>query len=83
MANKPIKKWSSGNFDVAVWLNEKESNGTKVEFKTISLSRKWKKRDTDVWRSDVVNLRRADIPKAILLLQKAQEELYLNSDEEE
>ncbi|MDD5253845.1 MAG: hypothetical protein PHG05_01935 [Candidatus Nanoarchaeia archaeon] len=83
MVNRPIKKWSSGNFDVAVWLNQKEKNGDKVEFKTVSLSRRWKKKDEDVWRNDVVNLRRGDIPKAILLLQKAQEELYLNEEGEE
>ncbi|MDD5178342.1 MAG: hypothetical protein PHT54_03635 [Candidatus Nanoarchaeia archaeon] len=83
MVNKPIKKWSSGNFEVAIWLNQKDKNGDKVEFKTASLSRSWKKKDDDTWRNDVVNLRRVDIPKAILLLQKAQEELYLNDKEEE
>jgi hypothetical protein len=83
MVNKPIKKWSSGNFEVAIWLNQKDKNGDKVEFKTASLSRSWKKKEDDTWRNDVVNLRRGDIPKAILLLQKAQEELYLNNQEEE
>ena len=80
---RPVKKYKSGNLEVAIWLNEREVNGNIVGFKTISLSRKWKKSDDDVWRSDVVNLRRNDIQKGILLLQKAQEELLLNHEEED
>lgn len=80
MANRPIKKWRSGNFEVAIWLNERVSGDAKVEFKTASLTRNWKRKDEDTWRSDVINLRRMDIPKALILLQKAQEELYLSED---
>jgi len=83
MANRPIKKWRSGNLEVAIWLNERINNDTKVEFKTLSLTRNWKKKDDDVWRSDVMNLRRMDIPKVMVLLQKAQEELFLTSQEHE
>ena len=83
MANRPIKKWRSGNLEVAIWLNERINNDTKVEFKTLSLTRNWKKKDDDVWRSDVMNLRRMDIPKVMILLQKAQEELFLTSQEHE
>ncbi len=82
MVNKPIKKWRSGNMEAAVWLNEKENNGQKIEFKTASLTRSWKKKDEDIWRHDVVNLRRMDVPKALLLLQKVQEELFLSPDPE-
>ena len=81
MANRPIKKWRSGNMEVAIWLNERVSGDQKMEFKTASLTRSWKKKDEDQWRSDVVNLRRMDIPKALVLLQKAQEELYLAEEE--
>ena len=83
MANRPIKKWRSGNLEVAIWLNERINNDTKVEFKTLSLTRNWKKKDDDVWRSDVMNLRRMDIPRVMVLLQKAQEELFLTSQEHE
>lgn len=83
MANRPIKKYRSGNMEVAIWLNTKEQDGIKTEFKTASLSRSWKKKDDDVWRSDVVNLRRMDIPKAIVLLQKIQEDLFLADDKKD
>lgn len=80
--HKPIKKWRSGNIEAAIWLNERESNGQKIQFKTASLTRSWKKKDEDIWRHDVVNMRRMDIPKALLLLQKVQEELFLSPDQE-
>jgi len=33
-----------------------------------------------LWRHDVINLRRNDIQKAILVLNKAQEDLILSDD---
>ncbi len=86
MVNRPIKKFKSGNIETAIWSNEKDFNGGMVEFKTITVSRSYKKKGEDIWRSDVINLRRNDIQKVILVLQKAQEELLLNQeqrDEEE
>ena len=83
MRNRPIKKFRSGNIETAIWSNEKEFNGGLVEFKTISLSRSYKKKGEDIYRSDVINLRRNDIQKVILVLQKAQEELLLNQEQKE
>ncbi len=80
----PVKKFSCGSIQVAIWDNTKEQpNGDLVGFKTVSLSRSYKKKEDDVWRNEVVNLRKNDIAKAILVLQKAQEELLLNRAEEE
>ncbi len=83
MVNRPIKKFRSGNIETAIWSNEREFNGGLVEFKTVSLSRSYKKKDEDIWRSDLINLRRNDIQKCILVLQKAQEELLLNQEQKE
>jgi len=83
MGNRPIKKFKSGNIEAAIWSNEKEFNGGLVEFKTISLSRSYKKKGEDIWRSDQLNLRRNDLQKCILVLQKAQEELLLNQEQQE
>ena len=79
---RPIKKFRCGNIESAIWLNEREVDGNIVGFKTISLSRSWKK-EGDVWRNDQVNLRRNDLQKVILVLQKAQEELLLNQEQKE
>src|SRR3989338_3147949 len=81
MNNRPIKKWQSGNVQAAIFENEKESNTGVVTYKTLSLSRSYKKKDEDMWRNEVIHLRRSDIPKVILVLEKAQEELLLNHEE--
>ena len=79
--NKPIKKFKSGSIEASVWNNQRDTQNGKVEFKTISLRRSWK--DGDQWRDQTINLRKNDIVKMMLVLQKAQEELFLTDNEEE
>ncbi|MBT4334555.1 hypothetical protein HOD61_01940 [archaeon] len=73
--NKPINKYKSGSIECSIWANEREIDGKKVEFNTVTLKKSWK--DGDVWRDQQINLRRADILRAILVLEKAQESLFL------
>lgn len=75
---KPIKKFRSGNFELAFWENEKPVNDALVSFKTMSLSRSFKKKEEDTWRNELIHLRRSDIPRLLALLQKGLEEMYLN-----
>ncbi len=75
--NRPIKKWRSGAIEGCIWANKREVDGNEIEFKTVSLSRSYKKKGEDIWRSDVLSLRRADIPKLMVILHKMQEELLL------
>ncbi|MBS3172265.1 hypothetical protein J4438_01625 [Candidatus Woesearchaeota archaeon] len=79
--NKPIQKYKSGSIECAIWANERELNGNVVEFKTVSLRKAWK--DDKVWRDSVINFRRGDLPRAILVLEKAQENLLLDNNEVE
>ena len=85
--NLPIKKFKAANIEAAIWSNKRDIDGSTVEFKTVSLSRSYKKSKEDVWRNEVINLRKNDLAKIILVLQKAQEELLLSDggkeDEEE
>ncbi len=75
---RPFKEWKAGNMKVAMWKNKKTmEDGSEVEFKTVSLTRSYRKPGEDLWRHDVINLRRNDLQKAILVLQKAQEDLLL------
>src|SRR3989344_3333120 len=83
MGNRPIKKFKSGSIEAAVWLNEREVDGNIVGFKTVSLRRSWRDREKDIWRDETVNLRKGDISKALLVLQKAQEEVLLNQEDKE
>jgi len=83
MTNRPIKKWKSGSIETAIWYNEREVGGNLVGFKTISLTRSFKRKNEDIWRNEVINLRRNDLQKTILVLQKAHEELLLNEEKED
>ena len=80
MVNRPIKKFRSGNIETAIWSNEKEFNGGVIEFKNVFFNRRYKKKEEDIWGREVINFRRGDIPKILLVLQKAQEELLLNQE---
>ena len=82
MGNRPIKKWRSGAIEAAVFLNEREIEGNKVGFKTLALSRSYKKKGEDIWRSDVLNLRRSDLSKILAVLNEAHKYLYLNNNKE-
>jgi len=83
MANRPIKKFKSGLIEAAIWLNtKKDEDGNEVGFKTISLSRSYKKKDEDIWRSEVINLRRGDLVKFQAVLNKVIDEMYLTQTEE-
>jgi hypothetical protein len=76
---QPIKKYKSGNISGALWFNEREVNGNIVGFKTLSITRSWK--DKDTWRNEALNIRKQDIAKVILILNKLQEDLFLEGRE--
>ena len=80
--NKPIKQYKSGAISSSIWANERDIDGNKVEFKTVSLRKSWKD-DKNVWRDSTINLRKSDIAKAILVLQKAHEDLLLDGADDE
>ncbi|MBI4155011.1 hypothetical protein HY498_02925 [Candidatus Woesearchaeota archaeon] len=82
VGNLPIKKFRAGNIEVAIWSNKKNVNGAEVEFKTVSLGRSYKKKDEDIWRNEVINLRKGDLQKVLLVVQKASEELFLGGHDE-
>lgn len=84
MANKPpIKKFRAGQLEAAIWFNERKiKDDTVVGFKTVSLRKSWKD-DGGVWRDATIQLRKHDVPKVIVLMNKAMEELLLAQEEKE
>ncbi len=84
MTNKPpIKKFRAGQLEAAIWFNEKKlKDDTLVGFKTVSLRKSWKD-DEGVWRDATIQLRKHDVPKVIVLMNKAMEELLLAHEEKE
>lgn len=82
--NRPIKEFRCQNIKAAIWENERKIDNGAVNFKTVSLSRSYKKKEEEIWRSDVINnLRRNDLQKVILVMQKIQESLLLEDGGEE
>ena len=80
--NLPFKKWKSGNVEVVIWNNKKQRENEEMEFKTVSISRSYKKKDEEIWRNDAIhNLRRQDLVKLSLMLHEAQKELYFTEGE--
>lgn len=82
MANKPIKTYRSGNIQGALWLNEREKEGQIIGYQSISIRRSWKDNEKNIWRDETINLRKQDLSKMILILQKLQEDVLLASNEE-
>jgi hypothetical protein len=78
MANKPIKKFKSGSFEVSLWENEHEKEGKKFKVVSASLQKSWKKADSDDFeRSIISGIAMNDIPKLLMLLSKAFEDQSL------
>ena len=84
MGDKPIKKFRISNWEGVVWDNKKTINGGEILFKTVTLSRSYKKKDEDIWRSEVINnIRLNDIGKVRAILDKLQDYLYFEAREQE
>jgi hypothetical protein len=76
-SNKPKKRFSTGAISATIWENQAISKnaGAPVSFNTISMQRRYKDKE-GVWKS-TNSLRVLDLPKAILVMQKAFEYLTL------
>lgn len=76
---RPEKKFRAGPISATIWSNEgKNDKGEATTFKTISFDRNYLDKDGH-WQS-TNSLRTNDIPKAVLVLQKAYEYLALSDD---
>ena len=75
--SSPIKKFSAGSVQVAVWENTSGEEAVS-SYKTVSLQRRYKDKNNE-WKSSA-SLRPNDVPKAILALQKAFEYLSIKTD---
>ena len=84
MTQGPIKKFRAGQLEAAIWLNEREikERGEIIGFKTVSLKKAWKDNE-GTWRDATIQLRKNDIPKVLVLMQKVMEELLLTQEEKD
>jgi len=73
---KPVKKFSAGGIQVAVWENEGKEG---TSYYSVSMSKRYKDKNEE-WK-DSSSLKQTDLPKAVLALNKAYEYLTLKDDD--
>lgn len=87
MADKklPRLKIRVGNIQASVWRNKIKGQNGKSDFEvdTCSIQRSWKKADSDEWDSETISLRKNDLVKLALIVQKLIEDQFLNKDDKE
>jgi len=80
--NIPEKKFSTGVVSATIWKNKGISKSSMpVEFRTVSLQRRYTDKSGE-WKS-TNSLRINDLPKAILVLNKAYEHIVLKEQTDE
>ena len=78
--NKPEKEFRAGLVKAVVWSNKAQSkDGGEIEYKTISVSRSYVDKK-DEWQ-ETTSMRTSDLPKLMLVLNKAYEYLALKKEE--
>jgi hypothetical protein len=77
--NVPEKKFTTGVIQATVWRNcGKAKTGEAVEYRSISFDRRYKDPEGN-WKS-TTSLRISDLPKAIVVLNKAYEYAVLKDN---
>ncbi len=83
MANRPVHKVRISNWEASVWDNVKKMDGIEMGYKTVTLSRSYKKKDENIWRNELINnIRRQDIAKIQAILNKIQDYLFFEAHKE-
>lgn len=76
----PEKKFRIGSISATIWKNQTEKNGSIIEYRTVSFERSYQKDGN--WNT-TNSLRVNDLPRAVLVLQKAYEYLAIKENSEE
>jgi hypothetical protein len=80
--NAPIKKIRAGAVSATIWENEGHNDkGEAVAFKNVSFERSYKDSNGE-WQTTNA-LRMSDLPRAVLVLNKAYEFLAIRQESEE
>lgn len=78
--NTPIKKFKAGAISATIWENQgKNTQGEAISYNSISFDRNYKDANGEWQKTN--SLRVADLPRAVLVLNKAYEFVALNTPE--
>ena len=69
--NKPEKKFRAGGIVATIWKNVIKDGDREFEVRSVNLERSYKDKDGE-WKN-TTSMRSADLPRAILVMQKAYE----------
>ena len=77
-SNLPEKQFKAGVISASIWRNQiKTKDGKDAEIMSVTFQRRYKPKDSDEWKTSS-SLRTMDLPKAVVVLNKAYEYLVLN-----
>jgi hypothetical protein len=80
--NLPLKKFRAGAISATIWENQGHNDkGESVTFKNVSFERNYKDANGE-WQSTNA-LRMSDLPRAVLVLNKAYEFMAIRAESEE
>ena len=80
--NTPVKKFKAGAISATIWENQsKDKQGEDISYNSVSFDRNYK--DANGQWQKTSSLRMSDLPRAVLVLNKAYEFLALNRPESE
>lgn len=84
-SNNPIFKIRAGSISASIFKNSFKGKDGKGDFEveTISLQKSFTKDDGKTWENQSISLRKADLMKLSVVLNKISEQLYINSKDKE
>lgn len=82
LKSKPVQKFKLGSVMASVWRKVINKNENDIEIYSVSLNRCYMDKSTEEFKY-TDNMRENDIPKAIIVLQKAYEWLNTKEDDQE
>ncbi|UCG11005.1 MAG: hypothetical protein JSU72_10550 [Deltaproteobacteria bacterium] len=81
MSNQPEKVFQHGALKAAIFANEHEKNGQNFTVKRVSFQKLYRDREGNLKTTSSLEVN--DLPKAVLVLQKAYEYLTVRLEMEE
>lgn len=69
--NKPEKKFRAGGITATIWKNTLKDGDRSFDVRSVNLERSYKDKEGN-WQN-TTSMRSADLPRAILVMQKAYE----------
>lgn len=80
--NLPEKQFRAGAISASIWRNQVAGkDGRPAEFMSVTFRRSYKDKESEEWKT-TNSLKAMDIPKAVVVLNKAYEYLIMNGSKD-